>query len=89
MGLQKSIVSTRTGATLTYHEVMQVTVNPTNASIMVASYPDQAAKTSGKQFSDVVPVQVPYDGSVLPKGVLAWAQDQVAATTQFSGATAV
>ena len=87
MGLQKSIISARTGVTLTYHEVMGVHFNTNGASILVGSYPDKAAKDSGKSFSDATPVQAAYDGGVLPKGVLAWAQDQVLALPAFAGAT--
>ena len=89
MGLQKSIVSPRTGITLTYHEVVAVDFSGAAASIMVASYPDKAAKDAGKHFADVRPVTTTYDGGVLPTGVFAWAQGVVAATSDFAGATIV
>ncbi len=89
MGLQKNVVSERTGMTLGYHEVFQVSFNQSNANIVVASYPDKAAKDTGKQFSDVSNIQVPYGGETIGKGALAWAQDQVKATDKFSGATEV
>ena len=89
MALQKSITSERTGVTLGYHEVLQVSVNPENTSILVASYPDKAAKDAGKQFSDMAPIQVSYDQSAMPSGVFAWAQAQVLLDPRFVGATVI
>jgi len=89
MALQKSIVSERTGVTLEYHEVMQVSLSQGSASLIVASYVNKAAKDAGRAFSEVFPITVPYADEVLAKGVFAWAQDQVKATEKFAGATEV
>lgn len=89
MSLQKNVVSARTGMTLAYHTVEQVGFDVGRATILVASYPDKAAKDAGKQFADIVPVQVDYAGENLGKGVIEWAQDQVVATDQFQGAQVV
>ena len=89
MALQKSITSERTGATTTYHEVSQVTIDAGRATALVASYPDKAAKDAGKRFSELTTVSLAYDGSALAKAPLAWAQDGVKATEKFAGATEV
>jgi hypothetical protein len=87
MSLTKNIVSDRTGTTLGYHEVSQAVVTPGFMAISVLSYPDKASKDAGRQPADALSLRVAYDGSVLSKGVLAWAQDQVLALPAFAGAT--
>jgi len=89
MALQKSIVSARTGVTLTYHEVFQVSVSGDSANILVASYPDKAAKDAKKQFTDMTPVSAPYAQEAMPSGVFAWAQAVVLANPTFAGAVEV
>jgi ribosomal protein L30E len=89
MALQKNVVSGRTGMTLGYHTIEQVSFGNGKATIMVASYLDKAAKDAGKQFADLTPVQVDYAGANLGKPVYDWAQDQVVATEQFQGASVV
>lgn len=89
MALQKSIVSERTGATLTYHEISQVCFSETKASIVVTSFVDKAAKDSGKRAAETASITVDYADTVLPKPIVRWAQDQLIALDAYAGAEVV
>lgn len=90
MALQKNIVSTRTGAALNHHEVVQVAFGQGTASILVASYPSKVVKDAGKQFSDVTTIVVEYAGeNIGAKSVFGWAQEKVLADPTFAGAQEV
>lgn len=89
MALQKSIVSVRTGATLTYHDVFSVQFTDTKIIVLISSYVDAASKVAGKFFVDVTQQSFSYDGSPIGKSVKAYAQDLIKALPAFSGAIEV
>jgi hypothetical protein len=90
MALQKNVTSTRTGAVLSYHEIMQVSFGGSKATIVVASYIDKAAKDAGKQFADISTVSVDYAGeNIGPKSVQDWAQEKALENETFQGAIVV
>jgi len=87
MALIKQIVSARTGVTLGYHEVAQVSFRVGKVEILVASYPDKAAKDAGKAFTEIAPEVIDHDGSAISKAVFAFAEDKLLTTDKFTGAT--
>lgn len=87
MSILKSVTSARTGQVLAYHEVFQVSASEAQVTVLVASYPDQAAKTAKKQPSEFIPLTFPYAQASVGKGLFAWAQDLVVTSPQFIGAT--
>ena len=89
MALQKSIVSERTGATLTYHEVINVQFGEGTVSVAVASYVDAAAKVAKKNFVELRPYSFPYDGLAIAGSASAYAQAKLLTLPEFAGATEV
>jgi len=89
MGLNKAVVSDRTGVSLGHHVVQQVSFGADKVAVTVASYVDQAAKEAGKSYVDVSPETFDYDGSPVVKSSTEFAEDLLLTLDKYAGATQV
>jgi len=89
MALQKSKISERSGATLAYHDVLNVQFGVDTVSVVLASYVDAAAKVAKKNFVEVKPYSFSYDGSAIVVSAKAFAQAKLLTLPEFAGATEV
>lgn len=87
MALVKDITFDRSGVTLGFHVVKNVSVSANQMNILVASYVSEDAAKARKNSVEVTSESVSYDGKAISPDLITYAQAQLLKLAKYAGAT--